>query len=370
MKNRILILLVLITSLFGFTAFSQNEQEPESLGLPGDNLNLYAVLDIFQNSKTIEDFEKSLNEENTKINNLDLDNDGKVDFIKVTTKKDGENFMFILQDEVAKNDIQDIAVVFVNKDKDKRITVQVVGDENLYGKNYVVEPVTAKTTSSTINPGYNGSQTVTTTSTTTTVNVVNVATSPVVVYLYSPVYVPYYPPYYYGYYPSYFRPWAPIYFSVYYHNHYHYHNHYYRPPYYHYPPHYAHYSSNRNTSVVVVNNTRNGNYKGTYNGNNYRKPTNPTTRPSTRPSTRPTSPSAKPETRPSKPSTRPETSSSRPSKPTERPVTPSTRPVAPTTRPSTPSTPSTRPSTPSTKQTNTYNSNRQSTTKQSTQRSR
>ena len=40
------------------------------LGLPGDNLDLFAVLDLFQKSKTIEDFEKSLNEEKTGINNL------------------------------------------------------------------------------------------------------------------------------------------------------------------------------------------------------------------------------------------------------------------------------------------------------------
>ena len=58
------------------------------LGLAGDNLDLYAVLDLFLKSKTIEGFEKSLNEQKTGINNLDLDLDKKVDFIKVITKKD------------------------------------------------------------------------------------------------------------------------------------------------------------------------------------------------------------------------------------------------------------------------------------------
>ena len=46
-------------------------------------------MDLFQKSKTIEDFEKKLNEEKTGINNLDLDLDKKVDFIKVVTKKEG-----------------------------------------------------------------------------------------------------------------------------------------------------------------------------------------------------------------------------------------------------------------------------------------
>ena len=65
--------------------FSTAEDTTASLGLPGDNLDLYAVLTLFQKSKTIEDFEKSLNDEKTGINNLDLDLDKKVDFIKVVT---------------------------------------------------------------------------------------------------------------------------------------------------------------------------------------------------------------------------------------------------------------------------------------------
>ena len=56
--------------------------------MAGDNLDLYAVLDLFLKSKTIEGFEKSLNDTKTGINNLDLDLDRKVDFIKVVTKKE------------------------------------------------------------------------------------------------------------------------------------------------------------------------------------------------------------------------------------------------------------------------------------------
>jgi hypothetical protein len=73
--------------------FSQTESQTEAdtslLGLPGDNLDLHAVMDLFQKSKTIEEFEKSLNLEKTGIYNLDLDLDNKVDFIKVVTKQDG-----------------------------------------------------------------------------------------------------------------------------------------------------------------------------------------------------------------------------------------------------------------------------------------
>ncbi len=50
------------------TAFYQYKEDTTALlGLPGDNLDLYAVLDLFQKSKTIEAFEKSLNDEKNKI---------------------------------------------------------------------------------------------------------------------------------------------------------------------------------------------------------------------------------------------------------------------------------------------------------------
>src|SRR5436190_9579856 len=99
-------------SLLSLPAFSQNKDQAKDqpkedttalLGLPGDNLDLYAVLDLFQKSKTIEAFEKSLNEEETKVNNLDLNLDKKVDFIKVVTKKKDDSYTFILQIDVTKS---------------------------------------------------------------------------------------------------------------------------------------------------------------------------------------------------------------------------------------------------------------------------
>ena len=131
-----------------------NTDTTELLGLPGDNLDLYAVLTLFQKSKTIEAFEKSLNDEKSGINNLDLNLDKKVDFIKVTTKKDGDAFSFILQVDVTKTETQDVAVILVSKDKKDVVSIQMVGDPDLYGKDYVIEP--KGNSSVTANPGYKG----------------------------------------------------------------------------------------------------------------------------------------------------------------------------------------------------------------------
>ena len=337
MKNSVLAIVIVLTSLLSLPVFSQSKNEPVSLGLPGDDLDLYAVMEVFQKSKTIEDFEKELNSDKNKINNLDLDKDKKVDFIKVITNKDGDAFDFILQVAVSKTENQDVAVILVSKDKSGNVSMQIVGDEELYGKNYVVEPK-GSSSGGTANPGYTGGnkETMNIPAQTSTTTTVVVQSAPIVQYVYSPVYVPYYSPYHYGFYPVYFHPFVPIARSVYWSNHYHCHGGYYGG--YHgsvninvnHVNHYNNYNNNyRRTSNTVVNNKSRGVYGNRpASGNNMNKAnvastrpaagntsTRPTagnaatnrpsagnaaaTRPTTSPSTRPTSPSVSPSTRPS-----------------------------------------------------------------------
>ena len=89
-------------SLYSLPAFSQAAKDTSMLGLPGDNLDLYSVMTLFQKSKTIEDFQKSLNDAKAGVNNIDLNKDNKVDFIKVVTKKKDSTYTFILQVDVSK----------------------------------------------------------------------------------------------------------------------------------------------------------------------------------------------------------------------------------------------------------------------------
>ena len=326
MKNSFLVIAIFLTSLLSLTAFSQSKDEPVSLGLPGDNLDLYAVMEVFQKSKTIEAFEKSLNEEKSKLNNLDLDNDKKVDFIKVVTNKDGDSFSFILQVAVSKTENQDVAVILVSKDQSGKVSMQIVGDEDLYGKNYVIEPK-GSGSGSTANPGYTGADSATVNIPAQTTTVI-VESAPIVQYVYSPAYVPYYPPYYYGYYPPYYHPFATIAFGVFWANNFYHHGGYYGG--YHgsvninvnHVNHYNNYNNNsRNRSNTVANNKAKGNYGNRAStGNNMNRGNNASTRQSggasasTRQSgsasTRPTSPStrqsggASASTRPTSPSTR------------------------------------------------------------------
>ena len=267
MKRSFLTFIVLAVSLVSLPLFSQTGSQTVSdtalLGLPGDNLDLYAVLDLFQKSKTIEEFEKSLNLEATGINNLDLDLDNKVDFIKVVTKQDNDDFTFVLQIAVTEKETQDVAVILVSKDEDKKITMQIVGDPDLYGKDYIVEPKTAATPAVTANPGYTGADPVTV-SVPATTTVVVVESAPIVQYVYSPVYVPYYPPYHYGYYPPYFAAFTVMAVGIYHHNNYYHHGGYYGghggTVVIHNENNFNNYNNSRNTSNTVNHNKASGNY--------------------------------------------------------------------------------------------------------------
>jgi len=298
MRKYILSYLVATLSSFGLPAFAQTEKDSTLLGLPGDNLDLYAVLDLFQKSKTIEDFEKSLNLEKTGINNLDLDLDNKVDFIKVVTKKEGDDFTFILQVAVSKEETQDVAVILVSKDKNKKVTLQIVGDEDLYGKNYIVDLKESKTPAVTANPGYTGPDTVVVSAPAKS-TVVVVESAPIVQYVYSPAYVPYYPPYHYGYYPPYFAAFTVMAMGIYIGNHSYYHGGY---GYHgnttviHNTNNFNNYNNNsRNRSNTVNHNKANGNYNNR-NTASTRPAAGASTRPSNRASTRP-SPAVQPSNR-------------------------------------------------------------------------
>ena len=268
MMKKFILPFVAAMSLLSQPAFSQAEDTTALLGLPGDNLDLYAVLTLFQKSKTIEEFEASLNDSKSKINNLDLDLDKKIDFIKVVSKKDGDAHSFILRVDVSKTETQDVAVILLSKDKNKKISLQMVGDPDLYGKDYVIEP--AGNSSVTPNPGYTGDNPVTVTVPASTTNVVVVESAPIVQYVYSPAYVPYASPYYYGYYPPFFAFATVMAVGIYRSNHWGYHGGYHGGHY-----HGGHnnvvintgnrnninnYNKTRNTSNTVANNRANGSY--------------------------------------------------------------------------------------------------------------
>ncbi|MEP6627622.1 MAG: hypothetical protein ABJA32_06535 [Ginsengibacter sp.] len=245
----------------------------DKLDLPGDNLNLYAVLKIFQESETLESFEKTLNDENNHINNLDLNGDEKTDYIRVIDKPDGDLHNITLRVSVNQNQEQDVAVIMVQKNKDGNPEVQIIGDEDLYGKDYIVEPNYGDDNiAGTPNPGY-----IPPAATELNKEIVVQSTTPaqvaswqIIRYIYVPTYVAWRSPWRWSFYPSYWRPWRPSYWHQYYGYHYHldyfYFGHYRRWQYYRYPSWRTYYyrPGFRTQSVFVQTRYKRGDYRTTY----------------------------------------------------------------------------------------------------------
>jgi len=213
MKN--LVLFACCFFMLHFCAIAQSQDNMEgSLGLPGDNLNLYAVMKLFQESKTLEQFEKNLNDENSQINNLDLNGDGKIDYISVVDNFDGKVHTIVLKDPINANENQDVAVFYVGRDTHNKPQIQLIGDEALYGKDYIIEPNTGGSANGgqTSNPGYSGNREVIVDQPV----VMETSAWPLLSFLFLPSYIAWHSPYYYGYYPNYWRPWQPLFWHSYY----------------------------------------------------------------------------------------------------------------------------------------------------------
>lgn len=246
MTNKILTAVIVLT--LSYTS-AHSQTRGDSLGLPGDNFDLYGALDLFKQSTNTEAFEKALNDENNHINNLDLNNDGEVDYVKVVDRSMGDDKVLIIQDVISETESQDIAVVEMQKNGNENINLQVVGDEALYGKNYIIEPKEEQVKSA---PAAQAAPARVRT------NVyVNVWGWPGPRWMYGPSYAVWISPYRWRAYPVWWRPWRPVVWGIYYPRVRHFHHPYYHRVYvYNAPRAHKVYYGHRTTSKVVINNNR------------------------------------------------------------------------------------------------------------------
>lgn len=226
------LLMLLSAFLIGVNAFAQSEIQPSvtqqtpqaapgALGMPGDNLNLYLVLNLFKQSASIEEFEHQLNSPDSKVNNLDLNNDGSVDYLRVSDYGKNDYHTIVIQDIISASETQDVAIIDLQKKNGNIAHVQIVGDESLYGKNYIIEPQLDNTTSTSttsqpatvVNNNYYTSNNY---YETTPASYVNVWGWPCVNYIFSPVYRPWVSPWHWAYYPAWWYGRPRVIYSVYY----------------------------------------------------------------------------------------------------------------------------------------------------------
>lgn len=180
----------------GTTTYGQSQPE-----VPGDQFSLEGALELFKKSASPEEFERLLNSPNEKVNNLDLNGDGDIDYIRVIDRNEGNVHAFILSAVISESESQDIAVIELEKLANGKAVLQITGDADIYGIETIIEP----TQEVRINAGTSTAQTV-----------VNVWAWPSVQYVYGPYYAGWISPWRWNYRPIWWSPWRPIAYVDYY----------------------------------------------------------------------------------------------------------------------------------------------------------
>lgn len=192
---------------------AQDQSGADSTGLPGDNFSLQGALAMFQKAASPEDFEKLLNSEDNHVNNLDLNGDGETDYVRVIDNMDKDAHALVLQAVVSETESQDIAVIELERTGDTTAVLQIIGDEDIYGEQVIVEPGEGEEEDGAFfNNGFTekvlrGPQ--------AAIGadfriVVNVWLWPSVRFVYAPVYRPWVSPWRWRHYPVWWRPWRPL----------------------------------------------------------------------------------------------------------------------------------------------------------------
>lgn len=219
-KLKQLLLSILCLTAASFSA----EAQQDSTGLPGDHFSLQGALEMFRQASSPEEFEKLINAKDKNVNNLDLNGDGEVDYIRVIDKADKDVHAFILQVAVSETENQDIAVIELEKTGDTTAVLQIIGDEDIYGEQVIVE-ASDEGDEAEDDAGGQGNGPAAFYLDEPYRIVVNVFFWPGVRFVYRPAYVPWVSPWRWRHYPGWWRPWRPLSWHVYHPMRMHYHRH-------------------------------------------------------------------------------------------------------------------------------------------------
>ncbi|MEZ4925606.1 MAG: hypothetical protein R3A50_04980 [Saprospiraceae bacterium] len=191
-----------LVMLLSINLNAQGEMEADSTGLPGDNFSLEGAIELFKQASSPEEFEKLLNSEDSKVNNLDLNEDGEIDYVRVIDNVEGDVHAIILQVPVSDKESQDIAVIEIEKQGDENAILQIVGNEDVYGEQVIAEPFDEEKVKSDKEKGPAPQFAPVRV-------VVNVWLWPSVRFMYRPGYAVWVSPYRWRVYPTWWRPWRP-----------------------------------------------------------------------------------------------------------------------------------------------------------------
>jgi len=244
MKSYLKSLICLLLAAFMAPVLLTANNTGDYYGLPGDDFSLEGALDLFKRSNSLEEFERDLNSPECNVNNLDLNNNGRIDYLRVVDHAEGDLHAIVIQALIDNGLSQDVAVIEVKRNRHGEAVVQIVGDEDLYGTAKIVEPYPYDDMAG---PDYydNYSEYYSPTV------YVNAWSWPSVRFIFAPRYVVWVSPFYYDYYPLWYSAWRPQPYHVWYSHTVVYHHHYCVAPNYRNPEVHHYYGARRVYAPVV-----------------------------------------------------------------------------------------------------------------------
>ena len=205
--KKIALFLLLILGITTSFAQDDNTDLPE---FTGENFSLEGALNLFKKANSLEEFEQLINEEKNNVNNLDLNNDGDIDYIVVQDIQDKDTHVIVLSTYLSENEKQDIATIGIEKTGNEQAMLQIEGDAELYAENTFVEPFELDEKVEKSKGGPNVPEIL------STRVVVNVWFWPSVRFLYAPGYRVWVSPHRWRLYPRWWKPWRPYRHAVFY----------------------------------------------------------------------------------------------------------------------------------------------------------
>ena len=115
-------------------------QEPTPATEAAEDFDLNAVMAVMENAEDLEDLEKKINDSENQVNNLDLNKDEEIDVVKIVEYDEGNTGLLVLRAVLGESEFQDIATIEIEKHGEDDISLQVIGDPELYGEDYILEP--------------------------------------------------------------------------------------------------------------------------------------------------------------------------------------------------------------------------------------
>ncbi len=149
-----------------------------------DGLNLQGFGDFLKSHPTPQALEEAINRPGS-INNLDLDQDGNTDYIRVTEAGQGTARLFSLTAVLSGGQEQEVATINFEQLSPQVVNVQIQGNPQIYGPNVFYH------------------------------SQYSVGDLLLFSYLYSPLWRPYVSPWHYGYYPGFYSVYRPVPFTTY-----------------------------------------------------------------------------------------------------------------------------------------------------------